>query len=656
MAAPLRVAVIGGNLLGCATALQLSRVAEADADVVAGRRTGPLAASGGAPVGAVVLFEARDALGGNQFRSVKVKEAATGVVEVGSARVLTVKNGSGMETLMQTVNGGDGLIKVGNIFEVKAPWAGTVSRGKKGSVKLLPAVDHGGLVGNGEVGGWAVWEPREDSAAGGRFLTRVSGASALDAARAVLDTWAASAGLVACAMYFVRGLLALDPGPERALGLVTPVFLLVVAAVGAGWVMAKAVVAMLFSLSTAMLTWKYGRGVTRMRKITSDFAAHIGRMNENKTAALCLTPDMLLRRVVLEKLPELGAAEIWKRFKRPKFGEALLEPRVSASYGMRKAEDVHALAAHFALVSTDFGNMEAAKDYKRMDGGNAKLCDSLLEAASANLAVKAVTGTRVTKIVLDEKTMQYAVTTVSKAGGATDKEIIAEHLFDGVILCANVRGSADCPAIDIVLGQKTNLTSRLGTKGAGVDSSGNSNPTSPASHTAVVHGSLRPEFFGLSREGSVPDRIQVNNSRELSFFERAVSPRGTADGRGVYVIDCSSEFKSPSGIFSRMFDDDAIVLYFEPRMTCQRDVSPIAAGEPRDAAFPNFVLDERLVYAAAGDYLGCHPEMDILSSANAASMFSAAVPWETATSKSAGAATRAKKAKSSKTKKSVKHS
>mmetsp|Transcript_12443 Transcript_12443/g.25344 ORF Transcript_12443/g.25344 Transcript_12443/m.25344 type:complete len:106 (-) Transcript_12443:1967-2284(-) len=47
-----------------------------------------------------------------------------------------------------------------------------------------------------------------------------------------------------------------------------------------------------------------------------------------------------------------------------------------------------------------------------------------------------------------------------------------------------------------------------------------------------------------------------------------------------------------------------------------------------DKTLPNIILTSRLVFAGALDRMVCHPEMDVMSGMNAASLFSTSVQWK----------------------------
>lgn len=649
------IAVVGGNLLGCATALQLARVAAAERDA-------PRDAAAAAAPAAVTLYEAAPALGGRGLAHVDAGDGVT--VEVGSTRLLRPAPGSFVADLVDSASGDAGA--AGPLRRLAA-WRGTPP-----ALRLRRV---GAKAARGGIPDFAVWAWADGVP--GDYVLRHGGFRLLAVAEAAARFPGLRAAALAAAAYYGRDAFAFaarvaNPA-ARARAALRPVVLLAAAALGPASLMRRFATAAAFWATTALLIARFGLVVAVARGADLGFAAQMADVRTRGTARLCVTVGRLLERTALELYCRSTAADAWERFRYHKgYAATFLAPVVRHAYPTRAVEEVNAVAASLALVCADFANVEIAEEYVVVEGGNRGLCGALLDAARKEISVEARLARRVTSIAFDTETRKYTVGSVAVGEGGDGA--VEERVYDGVVMCANIDPDAE-DAIDFRLAPGVELRELLGETEAEAaaeaveeasaegeaaeEAAGEASAEGEAaeevageasaeretaekaeaaeteleqereepsvgSHTAVVRGALRPAFFGFAREIDVPERVQVNGSDVLSFFERAAAPDESS--RGVYLVDCGEDFCAAEGPLSRMFASGADVLYFEERAPA-RGVGPFALEGSVDDSAAYFVLGERLVYAAASDRLARHPEMDGMSAMNAASLFSAAVDW-----------------------------
>lgn len=596
----MKIAIIGGNLLGTATALNLSLAAEADS-----RR--PASAASCAAPSAVVVYEQRDSLGGNAFRSVPIP-APSGEdkrVEVGHARCLAPTEGSFLFDLCQTANGARGAFRIlGRNFRVPGDTA--LRRGAFGAAQLVNPVTSAKFLPS-----FCVWQ--WDGEVPGDYVLRHGGYRMVDLFSNVISGPGLRAPFLAGAFVLGREAMKIRHPLTRGVKLLSPLILIAIAVLGPAVLARRLHANLAFWMTTATLLAAHGLTMGIARGAVLGFQKHLSTVCEKNAGTCALSVGILMQRTKLDRYVQASADDIWNKFKYDMvYAKRYLEPLVSRDYAMRSGAEINSLAANFSLLSGDWTNMDATAAYATVAPENAALCSALLQAASAKLSVNTKLETRVKGVSWDSTTRKYLV---KAADGTVDA-------FDGVVMCANVDMGGD---MEIELPNGVDVRELLGSEGPEEEEL---NPPSAASHTAIVKGLLEPKFFGFGRELDVPDRVQANDCPYFAYFERVAAPDKEDGDRGVYLVDCSAKFDGPGGLMQKMFSGTPEILHFEPRPPIRHSASPLSPGEPIDNSAPFLVFGNRFIYAAATDRLCRHPELDAIAAMNAASLFSSTVDWE----------------------------
>lgn len=609
------IAVIGANLLGCATTLDLALIEEHDRRVFADS----------ADTFSVTVFERKNRLGGNGFKSVQIDNDLC--VEVGSYRTLPLLSGTFLTDLVNVANDGLGTLSVG-VCRIPIPGSSYARRGKSGAAKVVQPWAHGtyGRV----VRSFAAWDWNRDA-----YHMIHEGWPLLDLVCRVLDNAIWRSLALAAMLWSIRKLDTTSGLVQRSFMLAQVVFFFLVLVFSPKNIVATWQRNYTFWGTTIPSLWKYGITAAISRGSTIGFIKHLGDMNKKNVATCSISISSLIAKTGLEPYLKGSGDDYVRLFKyNREFVRQYISPVVGWHYAGAKLSDVSSLASHFAMLDADFSDSDVSKRLSTIAPDNATLCTALLDAAKTSLSVDVRLETPVHRIVFDESTKKY---TVSHGDGGSD-------LFDGIVLCASPKdGELD---IDTPVG--THLSDLLGYGRDALAAQGNvvqeaeymasqgmvgerdgEAPVAPSScsHFAVVLGKAKPEFFRLTTEKRIPDLVQLTFAPGVSRFERVREV--TADRAGVYTVLCGPQFES-GGLLGEMFEEGAELKYFEEMPRSMYSHRPVPADKGVDECFPYIVLGNMFIYSAATDNLVKHPEMDAISAVNAASLFSKAVQWTTA--------------------------
>lgn len=617
----MKIAVIGGNLLGCATTLDLALVQEHDERVF-----------GANPSFSVTLFERLPRLGGNGFKSIAIDDSLR--VETGRYRTIPVTAGTFMADLLSAANDGRGTLTLfNNTFAI--PGATASRRGRARAAQLARPWREGtyGRV----VRSFAAWDWRDDA-----YHMQHSGWPLLDILYRALNNGIWRSLVLAGLLWSVRRLAETKGMLARSLTLgqcvaLFAVFLFSPKSCVAAWQRNYT-----FWGSTLPMLFQYGITPAISRGSTIGFLKMLSDMNSKNVATCSASASTLVARAGLEAYVRGSGEDYTRIFKySPDFVKRFLSPIVAWQYAGAKLGDVSSLASHFAMLDGDFSNSDVAERLQVVTPDNATLCTALVEASRATMSVDVKLGTAVTEILFDEESAKYKVI---YGDGESD-------MFDGVTLCASPRegemvietplGTSisellgydkDAEAAEGHATQENEYITSQGAEGDGDDEEAAVSPAS-CSHFAVVVGKAKPEFFRFNTEKRIPDVVQMTHAPGVSRFERI---REASDEQpGVYTVLCGADFLS-AGILAEMFEEDAELRSYEAMPKSVYKHNPLPTDKEIDECMPHIVLGNRFVYAAGTDKLAKHPEMDAISAVNAASLFSNAVKWSSGDEEVAG--------------------
>lgn len=605
-----KIAVIGGNLLGCATTLDLALIEEYDRRVF----------TDSADSFSVTLFERESRLGGHGLKSLHLDNDT--IVEVGSYTTLPVPPGTYLSDLISTVNDGLGTIALGT-RRIAIPGATSKRRGKVDSAHMSSAWEWGSY--GRVVRSFAVWDWQADA-----YHLIHEGWTLLDLLHRVMKNEIWRSLVLGAFIWSVNQMMAARGRLNRAIMLAQCVVLGAVLLFGPGRVVASWQRNYTFWGSTLPMMWNYGITSAISRGSTLGFVKHLTEMNTKNASTCAVSVGRLMDRTGLEPYLRGSGDDYVRKFKYDRdFTSRFMAPIIACVYQGAKLSEVSSLASHFALIDADYSNSDTAQRLCTVKGGNESLCKALLETAKDTMSVECKLGTAV-KMIVHRENGGYLV----RYGDGQ------EESFDGVVLCASPQ--EDEMVIETPLG--SSLRELLGydrdleaaevhkeqeaeymasENGAGMGDEEAPVDEGSCSHLAIVLGSAKPEFFRMVKESRIPDLVQINHAPGVARFERIREV--DEEDTGVYRVICGEKFRED--LLGEMFEEGAQIQHFDKVKKSVYGHRPIPLNKAIDECFPFIVLGNRFVYAAATDKLAKHPEMDAISAVNAASLFSSAVKW-----------------------------
>lgn len=609
----MKIAVVGGNLLGCASALNLALMLEHD--IRRRMRDANESIS-------VTLYEKAGSLGGNAFRSIPVALSNTAAnsldslslstvsAEVGSARIVNLTKGAFLKELVDIANGCNKAVHILG-RTLRFPGEESIHRGKLGAAKAN--FSWRTSAGGSAVRSFAIWDQTNET-----YKLRHCGIAVLDTISRFVDGWGIRIALFAVAMHLLIRSFQIPSIFERVMAFSLPCFLFVTFAFGPANVLKHFNKNIAFWMSTVALIRPYGMTVPLSRGSCLGFSKHVEVINTRNLATCCLSVEQLLVSAKLDQYVLASAEDFFKKFRfEPNFVDQYLNPILARAYPDVTPSSLNALAAHLALLDSDFCNNDASATYATMEPCNAALCNAILDAARENIGVDVYLSTTVKSIEALDATSLFRV--VSERDGTETSDD-----FDGIILC--VQSASKHRAIHISLPRGIDVNELMKAESLEQTCSETDEYLASGCYIAVVAGRLIPSYFGFSREQDVPDYIQIQNCEHLSQIEIISRSARAMDGISVFVVYCSSDFQE-SPEFTKVFHDGSQIRLFERRPACDHIARPIPVDKPIDDVLPYYILGKRFIYAAATDRIARHPELDALSARNAASLFSSLVDW-----------------------------
>ncbi|PXF49693.1 hypothetical protein BWQ96_00571 [Gracilariopsis chorda] len=613
----MRIAVIGGNLLGCATTLDLALVQELDNETPSDSTT----------VFEVTILETQPRLGGNSLRSIALEDESR--VEVGAYRTLPILPGTYLNDLVQTVNDERATISIFN-KRISLPGSTIARRGHAGAATIHRPWSTGT---NGSlVRSYAIWDWQND-----QYPLRHSGWPLLDLLHRFLNNNIWRSITLAALIYSIEQLRTVVHGRiNRATMLAQCIAFLVLTVLSPQRLVAMWQHNYSFWGTTAPLLIKYGITPAIVRGSTTGFVKHLSKMNTRNVATCSISVGTLVRRAELDSYLRSTAMDFVNQFKYDhEYVHRHIEPvLVQQSLGA-DINHVNALALQFSLLDSDPVNNDARDRLCTISPDNATLCAALVDAAKATMPVHVKLNTTVTAIIYNERTNEYDITF---ADGASES-------FEGVVLCTSpVEGGM---TIDTPVG--SSLSDMLGyerdkqaaqqsaeeeaahrtTSQAGGDNITIQQPAVPpgaCTHIAVIAGKPRSSFFRFADERRIPDTIDVLHAPKFCRFERVREI--SKDEGGVYAVLVAADFES-SGLKEQMFEHNAKVLHFESVPSNPYSTTSLPRHAHIDNCMPYVVLGTHFINAKAFRSIAKHPEMDAIAAVNTASLFSRGIQWGT---------------------------
>lgn len=608
----MKVAVIGGNLLACATTLHLAIIQAHDE-----RKTPGL----DDPI-QVTLFEKTDRLGGNSFKSVRIDDSLS--VEVGAYRTLPLMPGSFLNDLVEAANGTLGSVNIMG-RPVFPPGSNVVRRGSRDAAPTSSLWTEGMY--HRVIRTFAAWDWKDDT-----YHLIHRGWSVLDFFYRFLNNAIWRSVALGGLLWTLNILQDAVSHMDRAVALAQVVIMFGIFLFSPRRVVGIWQQQYSFWGTTLPQLLRYGITPAVSRGSTIGFAKHLADMNQKNFATIAISVGTLINRCGLDAYVFGTGDDYVRKFNYNRnFVAHFMTPIVGWHHAGARLSDISSLASHLTMFDADHFNSDAATRFQKISPDNAALCPALIEAARATMQVDTRMSTSVREIEYDSDKSIYTLT-------LNDGSI---ETFDGIVLCATPKTgemiirSPRGASLDDLLGYDRNAKAEemhaaqeeeYRVQGGQVEEEEPPVAGTACSHIAVVEGVARGSFFRFASEKQIPDLVQITHAPGLSMVERIREV--SEDEGGVYTILCGSDFVQ-GGLLSEMFEVGATVKYFEELSTSRYNHSALPLKKSVDDCTPYIVLGNRFVYAAALECLAKHPEMDAIAAVNAASLFSRAVQWNT---------------------------
>lgn len=611
----MKIAIIGGNLLGCATALNLALADEA------GKKRGTPVSSSDESDLQITLFERSDRLGGNSMKSVRIDDHLS--VEVGTYRTLPLVAGTHLRELVDIVNDDKETLSILG-KRIKMPGSSFLRRGRGNAVPVKSLWESGSY--KRVVRSFGLWDWEEN-----KYNFKHCGWTIIDWTHIFLDNaiWRS----IALAAFFMscRKLNETDGYLARGIALAQVMIMLVLVIISPKKVIASWQKQYSFWATTILLLYNYGITPAIARGATIGFTRLLSDIKQNKIALLATSIASFVHRCGFENYLRGTGDDFIRIFKyNHKFTYRFLASTIGVSNNGCPMSQLSSLATQFSLLDGDEFNSDASTRIATLSPHNASLCPALIAAARASTAVDLRYNSNVKLVKFQSRQCNYILTL------SDDKT----EQFDGIILCASPMDADELKientlnsTIQELLGytknqeseEKFNRQEELYRCENGIEESKTPVGRYACSHIAVITGHINASFFSFAHDKNVPDLVQINNAPGFSRVER-IRASSKQNDDDVYTVICGSAFES-DGIFKEMFHQGSHIRYYEKIPIPKYSTSAFPEGMTVDQCCPPIVLGPKFIYAAALECLAKHPEMDAIAAANAASFFSHKIKW-----------------------------
>lgn len=346
-----------------------------------------------------------------------------------------------------------------------------------------------------------------------------------------------------------------------------------------------------------------GHSMSVLGELVAQIKEHLEIVLERDAASSCVTTGHLLSACGMGKYAKASVPEFVGKFQILQSAlDDCVSPGLAQTYchsACTAGANTNALAMLFNMlircpVPTSF---RAGGRY--FDTEQTKvLCPQLLKAADAQLRF----GVDVRSVTQVSKN-QYELTGADSSAG---KRIASLGKFDAVVLAAVIDPSRfTTDATDDPLDQALALDPSLSGMPAG-----EVHLVNTARYVSLVKGELKPEFFKKSHASSVATHVTVLNSVNCSEVLRVSD--------NVYRISSGEDPEKGTSSLSTIFKDTSKMVSLE---RAKRPYYPAPIRNISGAGSPGFILGTRFLNAACIDRVANDPNLDVLSARNTASFF-----------------------------------
>lgn len=352
--------------------------------------------------------------------------------------------------------------------------------------------------------------------------------------------------------------------------------------------------------------------ISTMYMLTDQFKKHLSLIDKHDSCTSCITLAHLLSACGLAKYAKKSTLEHFGPFQLfPSYLSECVSPSMSSAYGdsmVAANSDSNALATMLnvltsAPVPVSTRNSPA---YLSADETN-RLCPALLEAANAKFELN----TRIVSVMKNgDKYDLQAVSGTARNDEDETSKISAKDVgtFDAVLVAAVVDPAEfQSDAFEC----EPDLLFSLGTK---YQSHTQQPRLNSCKYVSLIRGDLKSSFFGLGSSKGMLDRTYVLNSVNCSEVERVQDD--------VWKVSGSEKLKRGSSMFQTMFTDVKNFVATE-RPTRKYHISPLT--KVNGNTVPNVILARKFINVAAVDRVCSDVNIECAAARNAASLLRAGV-------------------------------
>lgn len=579
----MKVAVIGGNFLGCATAFYVRKALDNSSESsLSAQNEHRKDASQSIEVH---IFEASNRLGGNKFITRAIPGVADSRTPVGSACGVDVNSCPLFSELIRDAN-----------IEISS----------KGTA--VP-----GLIGPQSYGLFH-WDQDEFRVVDSDISLLTAASNSLRATL-ILQLYALLA--MAAVLWYLHRLHVrsmqqfLDVMWSQPFPYYAPILCITSILLGSGIVPPRALLRLYNALVRQTVValsvrTSYGADSVSAALVAKNFHNQLRTIARSKsTAYSAVSLGHLLSRCNLVRYSRMGTMQLLRDTQiSAKFVSECVGPFMALDYGdpsFGANDESNSVASLLTLLSRSFIPPSLRANALHLDAEvTDEICPELANAARAQVHLLS----RVQEIRSEnDENESYSLNIVSADG--TQKSLEG---FNAVLICAAVCRTGPCTVSGLERPLEDMLAFRSDHSGL-LESTHNGSRWS-SRYSGLVHGSLNVSYFGYGSLQTLPAHITLLESAGLYELVQVSTD--------VYFITCGEKPTKTSSIVTNVFHSVKAVVSWQRCRRHGAEGSPIHVIDGDDC--PDLILQKRLINVNCIDRVGNHPELDIISARNCASL------------------------------------
>lgn len=351
-----------------------------------------------------------------------------------------------------------------------------------------------------------------------------------------------------------------------------------------------------------------GPTISTMYMLTDQFKKHLSLIDQHDSCSSCITLAHLLSACGLAKYAKKSTLEHFGPFQLlPSYLSECISPPMSSAYGdsmVAANSESNALATMLNVLTSAPVPASIRTNPAYFSAEETKrLCPALLEAANATVELN----TRIVSVMKngDKYDLQAVSGTTRNNEDDENSKISAKDVgtFDAVLIAAVVDPAEfQSDAFEC----EPDILFSLGTK---YQSHTQQSRLNSCKYVSLVRGDLKGSFFGLSSSKGMLDRTYVLNSVNCSEVVRVQDD--------VWKVTGAEKVKHGSSMFRTMFTDVKDFVATK-RPTRKYHISPLT--KVNGNTVPNVILGRKFINVAAVDRVCSDVNIECAAARNAASL------------------------------------